>query len=178
MDFHLVLADKDIFKNPEYPIPSSYEKRKTVKAVVMHHEEKFGFVTSPIHGFILLSEGGAETEDLEAEIIRECAEELLVEVSIIGKIGTATEYRNRDAKEYETVCFATRVEKELTGDRRTEEEKKKGLRPVWQSEDHALRIFSEQREKVERGEVGFYNTAFNIIRDERFFLEYLKRRSL
>ncbi len=47
---------------------------------------------------------------------------------------------------------------------------------VWLDEKEALKILGEQQEKVNRGGVEFYNTAFNIVRDLRFFTEYLRFR--
>lgn len=58
----------------------------------------------------------------------------------------------------------------------SEDEKKNELQAVWFSEAEALSILKKQQEKVKTGEVNFYNTAFNIIRDLRFFEEYLRNR--
>ncbi|MFC1720736.1 NUDIX domain-containing protein [Patescibacteria group bacterium] len=176
MSYLFTLTDKDIFKNPEFSAPDEYEKRMTVKAVAINNEGKCGFVTNPVHGFYLLAGGGAESDDLEQEIKRECDEELDVEVEVIGKIGESQECRNRDKKECETTCFLVKVTGELKEDTRTEDEKCNGLCPVWLDEDEAVKILKEQKEKVKRGEVDFYNTAFNIIRDAKFFMEYLQSK--
>lgn len=175
MDYLFTLSDEDIFSVPEFPAPDEYEKRTTVKAVVVNDEGKYGFVTNAVHGFVLLPGGGAETDDLAKEVERECAEELGYEVFIVETIGAAHEFRSRDGREYETVCFLANAGKRLEHDTRTEDEKKNDLRAVWLEAEEALKILGKQQERVQRGEIAFYNTAFNIVRDLRFFAEYLSR---
>ncbi|MBU1557819.1 NUDIX domain-containing protein [Patescibacteria group bacterium] len=174
MNYITTLKDKDIFKEPGFETPESFEKRVTVKAIVQNDEGKFGFVTNPVHNFFLLAGGGAESEDLGKEIIRECDEEINFEVEVIKETGRIQEFRNRSKKEYETVCFLVKTIKETNEDTRTEDEKKNELNVVWFEKDEILKILKEQEEKVKNGEVEFYNTAFNIIRDKIFFEEYLK----
>lgn len=122
----------------------------------------------------LLAGGGAESDDLEAEIKRECDEELNVKVNIISKIGMARDYRNRSSREYETTCFLAKAIRELTEDTRTEDERNDGLHPVWVCKEEAIKIMKQQQEKIKRKEVAFYNTAFDMARDSRFFMEYLR----
>ena len=177
MEYLRTITDEDIFESPEFEKPNAFKKRTTVKAVVVNDEGKFGFVTNPIHGFYLLAGGGAESDDLEKEIKRECDEEINFEVEVLGEIGRIHEYRNRNAKEYETVCFAVKTIKKLPKDTRTEDEKKNDLHVVWFDKDKAIDILEKQVEKVKRGEVGFYNTAFNIVRDNIFFNEYINQKS-
>ncbi len=174
MDYLFTLQDQDVFIRPEFSSPEKYEKRMTVKAVVINSEGKYGFVTNPIHGFILLAGGGAESNNLEREITRECAEELFQEIEIMRKIGVAHEFRNRNSIEYETACYFAKAVEELSEDTRTIDERKNGLQAIWLGEQEALNILKKQELKVKIGEVGFYNTAFNIVRDLRFFEEYLR----
>ncbi len=174
MNYLFTSTDKDIFQNPEFPVPLGYRKRVTVKSITVNDEGEYGFVTNPIHGFYLLAGGGAESDDLEAEIKRECDEELNVEIEVLNEIGMAHDYRNRGSREYETTCFSARVVGELAEDTRTEDEKKNGMHPVWICKDDATRIMSEQYEKIQRKEVAFYNTAFDMARDAKFFAEYLR----
>jgi len=177
MNYLKTIRDEDIFENPEFENPDIFEKRTKAKAVVVNDEGKFGFVTNSVHGFYLLAGGGAESDDLEKEIKRECDEEINFEVEVIEEIGRMYEYRNRKAREYETVCFHVKTLKELPEDTRTEEEKRNNLRVVWIDKNKAIDTLKKQVEKVERGEVDFYNTAFNIVRDNLFFSEYLNHRS-
>jgi len=173
MKYLKILTDEDIFDSPKFKKPNTFENRTTVKAVVLNNEGKFGFVTIPRNGLYLLAGGGAEGSNLEKEIQRECDEEINFEVEILGEIGRVHEYRNKDAMEYETVCFAVRTGKETHEDTRTEDERMKNLHVVWFEKNEAIDILKKQVDKVKRGEVEFYNIAFNVIRDSLFFDEYL-----
>lgn len=173
-NINFILTEKDVHQGSGGVVSSDkYKNRKTVKAIVVNSKGKYGFVTSPAHGFCLFPGGGAERDDLEEEIKRECDEELNVKIKVLEKIGIAEEYRNREGKKYETTCFFAKTIKELSEDTRTDEEKKNGLKPVWLSEKEALKTIQEQIEKVKNGEVSFYNTSFNIIRDAKFFTKYI-----
>lgn len=174
MNYLATLRHKDIFPQPIDILPTKYEKRVTVKAIVKDKMGKYGFVTSSRHGFYLLAGGGAENEDLTEEIKRECAEELGHEIEIIKEVGRIREFRDRDAKEYETTCFLAETRKKTNEDLRTEDEKRNNLSVVWLECDNARKILEEQAEKVRMGEVEFYNIAFNIIRDQIFFEEVMK----
>jgi|TARA_Y100000310_G_scaffold289969_1_gene316787 predicted nucleotidyltransferase/ADP-ribose pyrophosphatase YjhB (NUDIX family) len=176
MNYLFTLHDKDIFKKPKFLEVNKYEKRITVKAIVINPEGKYGFVTSPRHGFYLLAGGGTKSNNLVKEIKRECDEELNVKVEIIRIIGTVSEYRNRDRKNYETTCFFCKVVGELTEDTRTGDEKINNLKYSWFDKKESLRILKEQQEQVREKEIGFYNISFNLIRDLRFFEEYLKNK--
>ncbi len=171
MHYLTTLCDKDIFSNPEFPAPVNYKKRITVKAVVKDENGQFAFVTNDIHKLFLLPGGGAESNNLEEEIKRECLEEIFYEVEIIKEIGRIREFRNRDAIEHETVCFLAKAIKETHEDLRTNDEKNNNLSAVWFTPDKAQRILTEQVVRVKAGEVNFYNTAFNAIRDQIFFMK-------
>lgn len=174
MDYLFALRDQDIFQNPEFPEPTQeYEKRTTVKAVAINDEGKFGFVTNSVHGCILLAGGGAESDDLNAEIVRECREELSCEVEVVEKIGVAHEFRNRNNTEYETSCFLVKALEKVEYDHRTEGEKKINLQVVWLDKNEALSILRKQKEKLKSEKIDFYNTSFNIVRDICFFEKYL-----
>jgi len=173
MDYLFTATDKDIFQNPEFPAPLEYRKRVTVKSITINDKGEYGFVTNPVHGFYLLAGGGAESDDLEVEIKRECDEELNVEIEVLGKVGMARDYRNRGSREYETTCFLAKATRELAEDTRTEKEKDNGLYPVWICKEDATKIMSEQYGKIQRKEVTFYNTAFDMARDAKFFMEHL-----
>jgi len=167
------LKDKDIFKNPKHKEPDSYEDRQTVKIIVKNDKDEIALITNPVHNFFLLPGGGAESDDLEKEAEREALEEINYHTEIIKEIGKIEEFRNRNAKHYITTCFLAKVISENSGDLRTEEEKKNGLVVQWFEYDKALEILQKQTKKVKSGEIQFYNTAFNIIRDH-FFLTLVK----
>ncbi len=174
MDYLLTHTDKDIFKNPEFSVPDKYKERITVKSITINNEGKYGFVTNSIHGFYLLAGGGAESDNLEVEIKRECDEELNAEVQVLSKVGVIHEYRNRNAKEYKTTCFITKVIGISIEDIRTEDEKNNGLCSAWFNKKETIKIIKQQQEKVKNSEVYFYNTAFDMVRDAKFFEEYLR----
>ncbi|MFA6077634.1 MAG: NUDIX domain-containing protein [Candidatus Paceibacterota bacterium] len=169
MNYLATLHDKDIFPQPINKIPDYYEKRVTVKAIAKNKKGQFAFVTNPIHKFCLLAGGGVENTNLEAEIKRECLEELRYEVDVVDIVGKIHEFRNRDAKEYETTCFLVETKNEINEDLRTDDEKKNDLFVVWLDGEEAKKILEEQIVKVKNGEMVFYNTAFNAVRDKIFF---------
>jgi hypothetical protein len=172
MDTSFVLRDNDIFSYPEFPNPEQYLKRLTVKAIAVREDGQYGFVTNPAHKCVLLAGGGAETDDLEKEITRECVEELGREVKSVHRIATAVEYRNRDKIQYQTVCFLVEVLGEVGKDTRTDEEKQNGLTEVWLSAGAVSDVLAKQMQRVKSGDVTFYNTAFNVVRDQKFWNIY------
>lgn len=167
------LRDKDIFEDVPYVEPSAYQSRTVVKAIV-ESGNYIGLVTNPIHGFLLLPGGGAETSSLELEIRRECIEELGVEIKIKNGLMRIDEYRNRDSLKYETHCYLATVAGVVKSDMRTAEEKSVSLQSVWLPREDVVVWLEEQVRMVKRGKVDFYNTAFNIIRDDIFFRKYVE----
>ena len=169
----LILTDELVFPNNDYQKPDSYQERVTVKAIVENIEGKIAFVTNSVHGFYILPGGGAESDDLINEVIRECDEEINWEVGDIKDIASIEEFRNRDSKHYLTYCFSAKTIKELPEDTRTDDEKENGLEVVWIEKEEASKKLLSQVESLNKGEVEFYNTGFNILRDYMFFEEYV-----
>lgn len=170
------LTDEDVFPlGVKYPPPDAYKDRVVVKAIVVNENNEYGFVTSPVHGYVHLPGGGAESDDLEKEILRECDEELNTLIKVRGKVGESVEYRNRFAQKYLVTCFFAEAVKELPEDKRTEDEKNNDLKPIWLSKEEAIKTIQQQVEEVKRGEVAFYNMVFNIVHDEEFFMEYIRK---
>lgn len=163
-----ILKDIDVFEKPEHETPDRFEDRQTVKVVIKNDKGEIAFVTNPIHKLFLLPGGGAESNDLKEEAVRESLEEANYYVEIIKELGKIEEFRNRNAKHYITTCFLAKAIKENDKDLRTEEEIKNGLNVQWLTSESARKVLDEQIKKVKRGEVKFYNTAFNIIRDSYF----------
>ena len=176
MKYLTTIKDSDIFKIPEFKDHIEYQKRITVKAIVKNDAGKYAFVTNPIHNFILLAGGGAESEDLEKEINRECEEEIFYSIKNIKQLFAVKEFRNRNAKEYKTVCFYGEVDKKSEEDTRTDDEKSNDLKVIWLEKEEALNILKKQFEKLKKEGVDFYNIAFNILRDYRFFKEYVENK--
>jgi ADP-ribose pyrophosphatase YjhB (NUDIX family) len=163
-----VIKDKDIFTNPEHETPESFEERQTVKIIIKNKEGKIALITNPVHNFFLLPGGGAESDDLIKEAEREAVEETNWYINNITEVSKTEEWRNRGAKHYVTTCFTADTTTENDVDLRTEEEKENGLVTKWFTYEEALKLMEEQVEKQKRGEVEFYNTAFNIVRDYGF----------
>lgn len=178
MVYLYTITDEEVFSKPAYKKPESFSLRMTVKAIVRNLEGKIALVTNDVHGIYLLPGGGAESSDLESEIKRECEEEIGCTVDLKGMVGITHEFRNREAKEYITTCFVAEAQELLEGDMRTGDERDNGLRVEWVGLDSAVSIFFKQKEAVKNGEVNFYNTAFNILRDERFLEAYLNTQKL
>jgi ADP-ribose pyrophosphatase YjhB (NUDIX family) len=172
MKFLDTIKDNDIFEKPEFANSNKYKKRVTVKAIIKNTEGYFAFITNDIHKYILLSGGGAESEDLKKEVNRECEEEMSFSVKNIEELFGVKEFRNRKAKEYETVCFLGYIDKKSEEDKRIDDEKNNNLKVVWLEKEEALNILKKQVERLREGKIEFYNTAFNILRDYRFFKEY------
>jgi ADP-ribose pyrophosphatase YjhB (NUDIX family) len=167
-----ILRDSDIFKNVKYDIPDTYEDRKTVKVIIQNEKGEVALITNPIHKIFLLPGGGAESNNLEQEAVRESLEEINYHVKIIEMVSEVEEFRNRNAKHYLTTCFSARALKEGNKDLRTEEEKNNGLEVRWFYLKDALKIMNDQVKMIERDEIAFYNTSFNIIRDCHFLEKF------
>jgi ADP-ribose pyrophosphatase YjhB (NUDIX family) len=169
-----VLYHFDVFPNSKIKKPKKYQKRQTVRAIVLNKKGEVALVTNAIHNLFSLPGGGAEGNNLEMEIVRECLEEINQEVEIAGVIGKTKEFRDRDAKEYTTTCFLATAIKKVKKDFRTNEEIKNGLKVVWVNKKKLLNIFKAQNKKVDAGKINFYNTAFNIVRDGIFINKWLE----
>ncbi len=176
MSYLSTITDEDVFSNPSFKKPDYFNPRVTVKAIVKNKEGKIALVTNDVHGIYSLPGGGAESEDLEKEIKRECAEEIGCLIELVGRVGQTHEFRNREAKEYTTTCFVAEAKSKLEKDTRTPDEQDNGLRAEWIEMGAAISIFSKQKEAVRNDDVKFYNTAFNILRDGLFIETYLAER--
>lgn len=172
-----ILKDKDVFANPEHPEPDKWKERQTVKIIIENDKGEIALVTNPFHKMFLLPGGGAESNDLEKEAEREALEETRCFVAIKEKIANLEEFRNRNAKHYSTTCFSAKVAKESKKDLRTEKEKQNGLETRWFSREEVLQIMEKQLEKVKKGEIGFYNTAFDAVRDYNFLNHFNFQKS-
>jgi 8-oxo-dGTP pyrophosphatase MutT (NUDIX family) len=72
----LDINDNDIFNEKILFSDKKAKTRITVKAII-RKDNLFGFVTNDVSGLIFLAGGGADSEDLEIEVIREVREETL-----------------------------------------------------------------------------------------------------
>jgi len=86
-------------------------------------------------------------------------------------VGVIDDYRNRDKKHCINYCYSAKLFGKKGTLKLTEEEEKNGLHVIWVSLDEAINILGKEVEQLKRGEVTFYNTGFNILRDHLFLKE-------
>ncbi len=150
----------------------SFEDRATGKAIVFDDENNIALVGTKVNNFYLLPGGGIDKdESIEHGIARECFEEIGCNVELMKAIGVIDDYRNRDKKHCINYCYTAKlvgVKGKLT---LTEDEVKNGLHAAWVPLDEAMVILKKEVDQLKRGEVKFYNTGFNILRDYIFLKE-------
>jgi|CXWL01.1.fsa_nt_gi 8-oxo-dGTP diphosphatase len=165
------IDDWIIYPNLEVRKCDIFEKRMTVKALIVNEDGKICLVTNSVHNFFLLPGGGVDTGELPEEaIVRECREEVGYEVEITRKLGEVQEFRNRDCKEYQTFLYFVKTKKKILSDERTPSEVANGLVPHWMNFQEALGVCEQQYQTLKNQGVDFYNTGFNIYRDRMFLL--------
>lgn len=169
------ITDKTIFTNPEFDDREEYVNRTTVKAIAINKEGKIALITNDVHNLYTLPGGGADSDNLVEEVSRECIEEINYDLVNIKELARVKEIRNREAKKYETICFVGEINNKFEEDTRTEDEKNNNLRVEWLSNEEISEVLNKQLEMLKRGEISFYNTAFNVYRDCAFWNEYLNK---
>lgn len=169
------LYDKDIFPKKEKYSAVNWERRKTVKIILLNEKNKIALVTNHIHKCHLLPGGGINNkENVWNAANRECREETNTNIKKGRIIGIIKEYRARDGKIYETFGLTACTSKKIFKDLRTEDEKNNELVVGWHEIHNADKIFQHQYELLMAGKIKFYNTAFNVVRDKIFFDTALK----
>lgn len=149
-----------------------FEDRATGKAIVFDNQSNIALIGNKINPFYLLPGGGIDQdESIEGGIVRECLEEIGCIVELTGDVGMIDDYRNRDKKHCISYCYAAKLIGEKGELKLTEDETKNGLHVIWVTLDEAIRILEKEAEQLRRGEVTFYNTGFNILRDYLFLKE-------
>lgn len=150
----------------------SFEDRPTGKAIVFDDQNNIALVGTKVNSFYLLPGGGInKDESIENGIIRECLEEIGCRVGLEHNIGIVDDYRNRDKKHCINHCYTAKLIGEKGKLDLTEDEAKNGLHVIWVPLNEAVDILQKEVEQLKRGEVSFYNTAFNIMRDYTFLKE-------
>ncbi len=164
-----IIRDEDVFSKNKFGPVDSWEKRETVRLVLLKSDKKIALLGNAVHDYLLLPGGGVdEGETLEDAVYRECKEETGSICTNPKKIAKSKEFRARNSKEYRTHCFVVQKGADINEDLRTENEKDLQTYIKWVSISEAKQIYSKQVEQVQKGEVRYYNTAFNIIRDNYF----------
>jgi len=164
----MTLRDKDIFPNAPETTGVVWKDRPTGKVVLLNEKSEIALVSNKVTNLFLLPGGGIEEgEDIVEGAKRECREETGYEIEITRELGVTEEYRARDSRHCISYGF---VAKTLSQGPITLAESEAGIGffMQWVPLSEAINIFAAQEEKVRRGEVEFYNTCFNIVRDSFF----------
>ena len=164
----MTLYDKDIFPNTPNVTDVVWKDRPTVKVVLFNEQNEIALLGNKINDFFLLPGGGIEDNESALDgIIRECREETGCEIEIQDALGITEDFRLRDSKHCISFGYSAKVISCGTP-APTEGEANIGAYVKWLSLPEAMELFRLQEEKVRAGEVRFYNTCFNTIRDSLF----------
>lgn len=164
----MTLYDKDIFPNTPDVADIAWKDRPTVKAVLFNEASEIALIGNNVNDFFLLPGGGVEGDESVLDgIIRECQEETGCEIEIQNALGKTEDFRLRDTKHCISFGYSAKVISYGTPTL-TEGEADIGAYVKWLSLPKAIELFKLQEEKVRAGEVKFYNTCFNTIRDSLF----------
>jgi len=178
MDSLAIFRQKDVFPQKIEEKGVVFEDRLTGKAIVFDAEGNVALVGNKINSFYLLPGGGiGKDESIEKGIVRECLEEIGCHVGLLDLIGVIEDYRDRDKKHCINYCYTARLIGSKGQLKLTEEEEKNGMCVVWVPLEKAIGILEEELDQLKRGEVLFYNTGFNILRDHLFLCE-VKNKTL
>jgi len=177
---HKIKSVRTIYQTDVFPnmlvTKVDFLDRLTGKAIVVDKEEKIVLVGSSLNHVYTLPGGGIEKgETIEAGILREMVEEIGCNIKIDYMLGVIDDYRNRDKTHCINHCAVAKIIGEKGIPKLTEEEKKNGLQVKWFKLEEALEILQKEKASVLRGEINFYNTAYNIIRDNIFLSDYSSR---
>lgn len=167
----LVLHDRDIFPNASEPMDIVWKDRPTGKAVIFDEDGNIALIGNKVNHFFLLPGGGIdEGESIIDGVRRECQEETGCTVEILDELGMTEDFRSRDSKHCFSFGYSAKVVAHGTPNL-TDGEADIGAYMRWVPLPEAITLLAQQEERVRAGEVKFYNTCFNTIRD----LLFLKR---
>lgn len=162
---------QSIFPHTPVGTTARYADRTTCKAVVLDADNHIALVGNGKNDFFLLPGGGVnDGEEIHAAIIRECAEEIGCGIAILREVGYIDDYRPRDHRHCMTYCYVATVTGPKKEPAYSPDESQIGMYPMWVSLGDAHTILKKQEAAVLAGDVRFYNTAFDIVRD-LIFLE-------
>ena len=164
----MTLYDKDIFPNTPDVTDVIWKDRPTVKAVLFNEANEIALIGNKVNDYFLLPGGGVDGDESVVDaILRECQEETGCKIEIQDALGKTEDFRLRDSKHCISFGYSAKVISHGTP-MLTEGEADIGAYVKWLSVPEAIELFRLQEEKVRAGEVKFYNTCFNTIRDSLF----------
>mgnify|MGYP001573527408 CR=1 FL=1 len=167
-EFLMTLWDKDIF--PDAPVVDDvvWRDRLTGKIVLFNEDNNIALIGNKVNNFFLLPGGGIEgDESLIEGVMRECQEETGCVIEILEELGATEDFRSRESRHCLSYGYSAKVLSCGTP-ALTSQEIDVGAYVRWISLSEALSLFATQEEAVKKGEVKFYNTCFNIVRDSLF----------
>ncbi len=161
---------KDIFPAMA-DLEVEFKDRITGKSIILDDNNNLALVGTTVNHIYTLPGGGIDSgESVEDGIIREAKEETGCDIEVVNILGIIDDYRNRDRKHCISYCAVAKLLKK--GEHHmTEEEIKNGLHVKWVTISEARGILLEENKKVKNGQINFYNTAYNIVRDYEFLLK-------
>lgn len=164
----MVLHDRDIFPESHDISNIIWKDRLTGKVVLFNKKNEVALIGNKVNNFFLLPGGGIESSESILEgVKRECQEETGCEIEIKDALGITEDFRARDSKHSISYGYlATVISYGSTT--LTESELDIGAYVKWLTLPEAIGLFVLQEKSVKAGEVKFYNTCFNIIRDSLF----------
>lgn len=176
METLLIIRDKDIFPDTPDTTNVIWIDRLTVKVVLFNEAGEIALIGNKINELFLLPGGGIDDGEATIDSVRrECLEETGCEIEVLNEIGMIEDFRLRDSKHYISFGYSARVTSHGTPNL-TESEDDISAYVKWVSLTEAKILLARQEEKVRAGEVKFYNTCFNTIRDS-FFIRHVEEIS-
>jgi 8-oxo-dGTP diphosphatase len=171
-----IFNQKDVFpEQDDNKKDIIFEDRPTGKGIVFDNENNIALVGNKVNSYYLLPGGGIDgDESVEEGIIRECKEEIGCDITLLNNIGIIEDYRNRDRKHCINHCYTAKLIGKKGELKLTEDEEKNGMHVIWVPVGEAIEILEREVELLKKGEVKFYNTGYNILRDHLFLKELKK----
>lgn len=164
----MVIRDKDIF--PDAPDASDivWKERPTGKVVLFNEKGEIALIGNKVNDFFLLPGGGIEVDESILDgVRRECREETGYEIEIKDALGVTEDFRSRNSRHCISFGYSAKVISYGTPTL-TVGEADIGAYVKWLPLPKAIELLKLQEERVWAGEVKFYNTCFNTIRDLLF----------
>lgn len=171
-----VLREQDVFGHQKGDALNEpeFNLRTTVKAIAVF-EGKICVVGNSISHLYTLPGGGVEDNETYKEaVVREVLEETGVNLCVKRKIGVIEDFRLRDKKHYLNYCYYGTVNR-IGLPQLTDEEQENGLHHVWLERSEIDRLFDFQLKLLKDGFVKYYNTCFNIKRDQLFLKSFYEK---
>ena len=116
--------------------------------------------------------GGVKDEDTNKAFIRECREELGIEVDIKKLIGTAEEYKSQENFKQISYVFIAEKIFDLPNNNLTIKEKEEGTKYIWMNKFEAIEKMKNSLNNLKASKYdNIYRTKFIVLRDIKI-LEY------